>query len=393
MDIQKILPYQRSLFILGDVGSERYALLQQDATSYPTMAHYWKIEDSLFKTCTWILFSADTPMSLEWTADGLKQTTSIQTGGTYCIAVKPGNLPLNTKLILPPYFQHEAQFKQYYENNTLKDATSTYIWFEGFPYGKADTVKHLRYLQDIGISKKQLSLAITQIERDFVITDIGNQTLGIENAKTYFQHKGYRILSTYAMMPVQRDILREALNVEQHSIENIIFQKQEILKNIEASIIFVEDDLRFAFEREAWIVKLEYCFAYKHVRMQKVYDVWIQQLHKLFEETVIVITKQELIESYQLEEIVFDQDLTQVLKSITKVLWNELERKLKIEKRKKALTTSYDDPIEYEMQTHDVKGTFYKCINDIIQRRLPIEVTRYLQLLLKKYSVTIEKED
>lgn len=393
MDIQKILPYQRSLFILGDVGSERYALLQQDATSYPAIAHYWQIEDSIFKTCTWVLFSASTPMSFEWTADGLKQITSIQAGGTYCISVKPGHLPLNTKLVFPPYFQNEEQLKQYYENCMLKDDTSAYVWFEGFPYGKGDTIKHLRYLQDIGISKKQLSLAITQIERDFLMTDIGDVTVGMEKATAYFKHKGYRMLSTHVIMPVQRGILREALNVPHHYIDNIVSEKQEILKNIEASVIFVEDDLRFAFEREAWVAKLEYSFAYQHVRKRTVYDAWMHQLEKLFKQTVSTLVKQELIESYQLDEMLLAEEMTQAFNNITEILWHELERKLKIERRKKVLTTSYDDPIDYEMKTHDVKGIFYKHINDIIQRRLPVEVTRYLQNIIKKYLVTIEKED
>ncbi|RHB46590.1 hypothetical protein [Exiguobacterium sp. AM39-5BH] len=59
MEIKKILPYQRSLFVLGDVGSERYALFRSFASSNANLERYWHPEDSIFKQCTWVLFSSD----------------------------------------------------------------------------------------------------------------------------------------------------------------------------------------------------------------------------------------------------------------------------------------------------------------------------------------------
>lgn len=389
MEIKKILPYQRSLFVLGDVGSERYALFRSFASSNANLERYWHPEDSIFKQCTWVLFSSDEPLCYEWTQKGIRELSTIQAGGTYFLSVSPGQIPLNVKLVFPPYFTDEDRFKKYFEESSFVNNASAYIWFEGFPYGKADTVKQLRYLQEIGVSKKQISVAITQIERDFVISDIGSVEVGIRNAKKYFLHKGYRILQDYAVIPLQRSIMLGALNVENSYVEKIIEDKQEVLKNIQASLIFIEDDLQFALERNQWILKLEQCFAFSHIRKNNIYAVWIQQLKELFKNELVTVVQQELNEAYNLDEIHQAQAIEKDLRSISDVLWNELERKLKMLQRRKAFTDHYTTQIDYELKTRELKVAFYDYVIDTVQRRLPTEVQRYLENMINKYLVIV----
>lgn len=387
MEMKNILPYQRSLFVLGDVGAERYELFRSFASSKANLERYWHPRNDVFKQCTWVLFSSDEPLCYEWTKKGIREFSTIQAGRTYFLSVSPGQIPLNVKLVFPPYFTNEESFKAYFEESSFVNNASAYIWFEGFPYGKADTVKQLRYLQEIDVSKKQISVAITQIERDFVVSDIGSIEVGIRNAKKYFLNKGYRILQDYAVIPLQRSIMLEALNVESNYVEKIIANKQEVLKNIQASLIFIEDDLPFALERNQWILKLEQCFAFTHIRKNNIYEAWIQQLKALFKNELVTVVQQELNEAYNLNEIHQAQAIEKDLRSISDVLWNELERKFKILRRQKALTTHYTTQVDYELKTRELKVKFYDYINDTVQRRLPTEIQRYLENIINKYLV------
>lgn len=389
MEMKKIVPYQRSLFVLGDVGSERYALFRSYTSSHANLERYWHPEDQIFKQCTWVLFSSDEPLCYEWKQKGLQELTSFQAGGTYFVSVSPGQIPLNVKLVFPPYFTDENRFKSYFEESAFVNHASAYIWFEGFPYGKADTVKQLRYLQETGVSQKQISVAITQIERDFVVTDIGNLEVGIRNAKHYFLHKGYRIVQDYAVIPLQRSIMLEALSIETSYVKEILADKQEVLKNIEASLIFIEDDLQFALERNQWVLKLEQCFDFGHIRKSSIYAVWTERLQALFKEMLVNVVQQELEEAYNFGQIHVARALEKDLRNICEVLWNELERKLKTLQRRKALTDYYPTQIEYELNTRELKVQFYDYVNDTVQRRLPAEVHRYLEKTINKYLVTV----
>lgn len=387
MDMKRLLPYQRSLFVLGDVGSERYVLFRSYTSSQANLERFWHPEDSKFKQCTWVLFSSEEPLSYEWTESVLIDLTNYKAGGTYFISVSPGQLPLNAMLVFPPYFTSEDSFKSYFEQSTYVGSTSSFIWFEGFPYGKADTVKQLRYLQDVGVSKKQISIAITQIEREFVLSDIAHVEVGIHNAENYFSHKGYRILKDYAMIPLQRSILLEALTFESSYTENIIADKQEVLKNIQASLIFIEDDLQLGLEREQWVVKLEQCFAYTNIKNNRIYPVWRQQLKTAFEEMIVSVAKQELIISYSFNQIEHASNIEKDMKMIMELLWNELDRKLNTVKDHKSLAMNYDNPIDYELETRDVKVQLYEFVNDTVQRSLPTEIQRYIENKIKKYLV------
>lgn len=381
-----MLPFQRSLFILGDVGSERYSLFRTYASTNANLERYWHPEDSVFKQCTWVLFSADQPLIYKQTEQGLQPPKKIVPGETYYISVLPGQLPVNTKLVFTPYFLNEEDFKAYYDNHALLKHSSAFIWFEGFPYGKADTVQQLRYLQDLGISQQQLSIAITQMERNFVITDIGNIQQGIENAKMYFIDKQYRVLQQYAMIPIQRTLLLEALRHDVDYITQIVEQKQEFLENLQSSLMFVDDDIRFALEEVEWIVKLENCFSYVHVKQSKtIASIWIKQLKQLFEQTVIQALEQELFHSYQLEKIQQANWTVKELRQIIEVLWKELEKKLSLDRREHTLCKSYTSQLDYELSTMKMKSTWYEIINYTMQNRLPKEIHRYLESICKKY--------
>ncbi|WP_393965996.1 hypothetical protein [Exiguobacterium sp. S22-S28] len=389
MDMKKLLPHQRSLFVLGDVGSERYALFRSYTSSHANLERYWRPEDSKFKQCTWVLFSSDEALCYEWTEDGLSDLNCYKAGGTYFVSVSPGQIPLNVKLVFPPYFTSENSFTSYFEQSPYVNSASSFIWLEGFPYGKADTVKQLRYLQGVGITKKQISVAITQIEREFVLSDIGNVEVGIRNAENYFLHKGYRIVKDYALIPLQRSILLEALILESSYVETIIADKQEVLKNIQASLMFLKDDLQFALEREQWVVKLEQCFAYANIKSSSIYTAWLKQLKGLLEEMLVYVVKEELVMSHRFDQIQHEQNIEKDLQSIIQLLWNELERKLKTLQHQKFLSIKYVNQIDYELQTRELKVQFYDCINDTVQRRLPTEIHGYIENMIKKYLVTL----
>lgn len=390
MDMKKLLPYQRSLFILGDAGSERYSLFRSYASVNANLERYWHPEDVDFKQCTWVLFSADEALCYKLTASGLEDAKTIEPNETYFVSVATGQLPLNVKLVFPPYFTNEAQFTTYYEQHPLRKLSSSFIWFEGFPYGKADSAQQLRYLEDLGVRKQQLAVAITQMERNFLLTDIGNVQQGIENGQHYFMSKGYRVLQQYAILPLQRSLLLEALRHEVQYTYQILQQKQQAVEQIQASLIFIEDDLRFALEDRQWVVQLENCFSYGNVKQSKmISDIWLKQIHKLFHETITELVETELLTNYALSTIQQPQWVAFDVKKLIEILWKELERKLSLHKKDNALTRSHSTQLEYELATMKMKATWYEDINYAVQNRLPKELRRYLEQVCKKYQVLV----
>lgn len=388
MDMKEILPYQRSLFVLGDVGSERYALFRNYSSSSANLERFWNPEEVSFKRSTWVLFSAEEALCYEWKDNGLRDLKSVVAGGTYFISVSPGQLPLNVKLVFPPYSTSEHEFKQYFYQSQLLARSNTFVWFEGFPYGKADTVQQLRYLQDLGISQSQISIAITQIKREFVISDIGDIDLGILNARNYFLEKDYRILKEHADTPLQRSLLLEAIQHKTNYSQQIVSRKIDVLEDIRASIIFIEDDLQFALENEQWAMKLEDCFAYVYVENNRlILNVWMKQLKELYHELLVTILKRELLDTYHLKQIQSKTKTTEELQSVVQVIWNELEHRLKTIQKEHVLNTSYAERIEYELKTRQMKKKCYEFLNDSIQRHLPQEITRYLENTVQRYLV------
>jgi hypothetical protein len=390
MDMKKLLLYQRSLFVLGDVGSERYALFRSYSSSKANLERFWHPEDMNFKQSTLVLFSAVEPLCYEWTENGFREVKKMGAGGTYFISVSPDQLPLNVKLVFPPYFTSEREFKQYFEQSHLLANSSTFVWFEGFPYGKADTVQQMRYLQDLGIAQSKLSIAITQIEREFVMSDIGDVQLGISNAKKYFAEKGYRVLQQHAVIPLQRSLLLEALRHETNYSHQIVSQKVDVLEDIRSSIIFIEDDIQFILENEQWVLKLEDCFAYTYVKNNRsILNVWMRQLKQLYNEMLFTILQQELFETYYLKQIQSKTKTMKELQTVVQMLWDELEHRLKTLQKEIVLNTTYLDRIEYELKTRQMRAKCYEFINDSIHNSLPKEIQHYLENIVQKYLVTI----
>lgn len=384
--MKKILPYQRSLVVLGDVGSERYSLFRSYSSSNANLDRFWRPEKVIFKQSTWVLFSSEEALCYEWKDNSFRELKNVAARGIYFISVSPGQLPLNVKLVFPPYSTTEHEFKQYFEQSQLLSGSSAFVWFEGFPYGKADTVQQLRYLQDLGISQSCISIAVTQIEREFVISDIGDRNLGIRNARNYFTEKGYRILKEQAVTPLQRSLLLEAIQHKVNYSQQIVSRKVEVLEDIRASIIFIEDDLQFALENEQWAMKLEECFAYTYVGNNRpILNVWMKQLKELYTELLIPILKQELLDTYHLRKIQSKEKTIDELQTVVQVIWNELECRLKTLQKEHVLNTIYLDRIAYELKTLQVKTKCYEFVNDSIQRRLPTEITRYLNNTVQHY--------
>ncbi|MBT2581213.1 hypothetical protein [Planococcus sp. ISL-109] len=392
MDMKKILPYQRSLFILGDVGAERYALFRSYSSSNANLDRFWHPEKVIFKQSTWVLFSAEEALCYEWKDNSFRELKNVVAGGTYFISVSPGQLPLNIKLVFPPYSTSEHEFKQYFEQSQLLSGSTTFVWFEGFPYGKADTVQQLRYLQNLGISQSRISIAVTQSEREFVISDIGDMDLGIRNARNYFIEKGYRILKEQAVIPLQRSLLLEAIQHKTNYSHQIVSRKEDVLEDIRASIIFIEDDLQFALENEQWAMKLEDCFAYIYVKNNRlILNVWMKQLKELYTKLLIPILKRELLDTYHLRQIQSKTKTIEELQTVVQVIWNELERRLKTLQKEHVLNTIYLERIAYELETLQMKTKCYEFVNDSIQRRLPKEITRYLDNTVQYYLEEFRK--
>ena len=390
MEFKKILPYQRSLFILGDAGSERYSLFRSYTSVNANLERYWHPEDANFKQCTWVLFSADEALCYKLTENGLEDATTIEPNETYFVSVAPGQLPLNVNLVFPPYFTNEVAFTTYYEQHPLMKLSSSFIWFEGFPYGKADSAQQLRYLQELGVSKWQLAVAITQIERNFVLTDIGNVQQGIENAQHYFMSKGYRVIQQYAILPLQRSLLLEALRHKVSYTQQIIEQKLQCVEQIQASFIFIDDDLRFALEDHQWVIQLENCFSYVNVKQSKtIGEIWIKQIKQLFDTTITELLETELVTNYALTTIQQPEWIAFDMKKLTEILWKELERKLSLHKKDSALTKSYSNQLDYELAIMKVKAKWYEDINYAVQNRLAKELRRYLEQICNKYQVLV----
>lgn len=370
MDLRKILPYQRSLFILGDAGSERYMLFRSLSSNNAIFERIWHPEETLFKQCTWVLYTGDEKRILKETAKGLVHVDKADEVGTYYIAVKEGQIPHNVKLVFPPYHLDEDSFKAYYEEHSCLNKSSAFVWLEGFPYGKSDTVQQLRYLNDLIGERARISVAITQIERKFLSTDIGNVEVGIQNAIDYFEHKGYRVLTERAQIPMQRSLLIDALTYHVHFSENIRKQYLDFIKDVQLSLDLLEDDLHYAMEEINLLGAVDEAFDFKHAKhQQNIGSIWIEKLHDIYEKMIVKAIKKELDQHYHLcdlkGDVVAEQELTKLFNSV----WSNFIKGIK--KHRLPTTTNFTNELQYELEMKEVKSQWRKMFITLVKTELP----------------------
>lgn len=390
MDLRKILPYQRSLFILGDAGSERYTLFRSLSSNNAIFERIWHPEETLFKQCTWVLYTGDEKRILKETAKGFVHVDKADDVGTYYVAVKPGQIPHNVKLVFPPYHLDKESFTTYYKEHSCVTKSSAFVWLEGFPYGKSDTAQQLRYLSDlIGLNdligeRERISVAITQIERKFLSTDIGSEEVGIQNAIDYFEHKGYRVLTERAQIPMQRSLLIDALTYHVRFSENIRKKYLDSVAEVQASLDLLEDDLYYAMEEINLLSAIDEAFHFKYAKhQQNIGSIWIKRLQDIYEKMIVTAIKKELYQRYHLHDlkgnVVAEQELTKLFNSV----WSNFIKGIK--KHRLSTTTNFTDELQYELEMKNVKSQWRTMFTTLVKTELPEACHNYLHVMIKPY--------
>lgn len=381
-----VIGKQRSIFLLGCKGDERYELFRSHLSPNSLLQRVWQ---NLQKDMTYVLYPSITDEiyvkreneQIERCEDFYKETKN----AVVFVPVDPSDIPNGFMIVLPPpILDYENSSYSVLKDQLFVKKGTEYAWVEAFPYGKSESFNALSFLeQQYNIRKQHIHYAFIKSERKYAFTDLDTIQEAMQVAMEIYKQQG---------IPKNISILRSPLtsfSLLSFLTEEALYSKgfiQEVLERIDRNKRyyerFFEDDYLDIIVDLRLPTRLELIFDYDAVRKASknfVFDCWLQEMNEFVESELNCKISKLLLEDLQIDSVYPLGNYQEELDKLLMFHWDHFVKEISGYRDSTRGMTKQVDEMEYSTAVKDVKVQLKQKLTTYVEKHLFHELEKHIQ--------------
>ncbi|QNR07164.1 hypothetical protein [Macrococcoides canis] len=383
----------RNIYIAGDQSLSRYKMIKTLKSPENLLGQFVLDKLNQINEYYFVIYSNDNPVIYAEKENILieisREDMYTRDYDKIYIPVNSGQLPYSITVSFIPYYQHVENFNDLFCTDELSLADSLLIWNESFPYGKKESAIFLDEALSSSFTKEQIVINIIKSNSHFSITDIDDEDSAILMTQSFFSEKAAIFTSSKEDDELMKFLSPSLLKSAKKYSQLILKNKNKDLNNIKTSIeMFFMDDLNLIHKDIDWMSNLEFLFRYRKSSSKHPYKNWLRDIKDLVDKTFIETVTPKIYIEYELKNIMYEDHLSNEVKSIIEELYNKYIKVLRKQVDFKEAINDFDE-FEYYTVLSKNKSKFKTLLQEMVIEEANKRIEKYLLDLVDGYLMKI----
>lgn len=383
----------RNIYIAGDQSLSRYKMIKTLKSPENLLGQFVLDKLNQINEYYFVIYSNDNPVIYAEKENILieisREDMYTREYDKIYIPVNSSQLPYSITVSFIPYYQHVENFNDLFCTDELSLADSLLIWNESFPYGKKESAIFLDKALSSSFTKDQIVINIIKSNSHFSITDIDDEDNAILMTQSFFSEKSAIFTSSKEDDELMKFLSPSLLKSAKKYSQLILKNKNKDLNNIKTSIeMFFMDDLNLIHKDIDWMSNLEFLFRYRKSSSKHPYKNWLRDIKDLVDKTFIETVTPKIYIEYELKNIMYEDHLSNEVKSIIEELYNKYIKVLRKQVEFKEAINDFDE-FEYYTVLSKNKSKFKTLLQEMVIEEANKRIEKYLLDLVDGYLMKI----